>query len=190
MRAREVKIVLVGDSGVGKTAILRQAATGSFDTTHSPTIGGQHLMLNNRVGLDVVFSVWDTAGQEQFLTVVPMYLRGAAVALIIFDLAKEESFRSVDAWAARVRESSPLCAIYLAGNKADLPPVIQAQHAAEAAARIEAQKYFETSAVTGQGVLDMFDSIGKDMCEGAISPTPDVPLVEQEDVDAKRNCGC
>jgi GTPase SAR1 family protein len=92
-----------------------------------------------------------------------MYLRGAAVAVIIFDLSNERSFQSVDAWAAGVEDSFPKCAVYFAGNKLDLPHITTLEVAEAARRRVNAVKYFEMSAVTGQWVLDMFDSIAHDI---------------------------
>ncbi|CAE7503929.1 RAB5 [Symbiodinium pilosum] len=115
----------------------------------------QTVSLNTEV---VKFEIWDTAGQERYKSLVPMYYRGAAAAVIVFDITSRESFDAAKAWVSELQNSDTLIA--LVGNKSDL----EANRAVDKdAARTFADQmgllHMETSAKTGQNVNELFNEI-------------------------------
>lgn len=119
------KAVLLGDSGVGKTALMTRWSTGTF-ATNSPTIGANHIMRKINFRDDSVdMFVWDTAGQEQFQSLTPLYVRSASVAIITAAINDADSFDHIDQWLSLLEASSlPVPPAILAVNKDDLEPII------------------------------------------------------------------
>lgn len=119
------KAVLLGDSGVGKTALMTRWSTGTF-TNNSPTIGANHIMRKINFRDDSVdMFVWDTAGQEQFQSLTPLYVRSASVAIITAAINNADSFDHIGQWLSLLEASSlPVPPAILAVNKDDLEPII------------------------------------------------------------------
>jgi Rab family protein len=148
-----LKVIILGEANVGKTSILNQWLHGTFTEDTAPTIGAGltpvQLMVDGAVQ---TFHVWDTAGTPQFRSVVPMYCRSAAIAVIVFDLTLDSSFEKVSEWHSFVKQySDPM--FILIGNKLDLGDqrVVDQQTAEELAARLGC-RYIEMSAYTSEGV--------------------------------------
>jgi small GTP-binding protein len=172
-----VKTILLGDSGVGKTAIALQAVSGAFTGRAAPTIGAGHYVLDLASGA-ASLSIWDTAGQENYRSLVPMYVREAEFALIVFDITSQQSFSNVASWARQVAAGAPSCLIFLVGNKVDLAETREVfeQAALSSIGSIGATEYIETSAVTGEGIHDLIRLI-----EDNLAPGPDAEEREDED---------
>uniref|UniRef100_A0A803NA47 Uncharacterized protein n=1 Tax=Chenopodium quinoa TaxID=63459 RepID=A0A803NA47_CHEQI len=94
------KLVLLGDSGVGKSCIVLRFVRGQFDPTSKVTVGAS--FLSQTIALQdsttVKFEIWDTAGQERYAALAPLYYRGAAVAVVVYDLTSPESFTKAQYW--------------------------------------------------------------------------------------------
>jgi small GTP-binding protein len=156
--ATEHKTILVGDSGVGKTAMAKFATSGEVLSRSQPTIGAGHFSYH---ASDVDLSIWDTAGQEQFRSLVPMYVRGAEVALLVFDLTSRASFQSIREWARLVRGQAMDCEFYVVGNKVDLEErrEISDNEGRGVCDELSGAGFHTTSAVTGAGIADLFTAI-------------------------------
>ncbi|KAG6765195.1 hypothetical protein POTOM_029216 [Populus tomentosa] len=118
-----VKLVLLGDSGVGKSCIVLRFVRGQFDPTSKVTIGAS--FLSQTIALQdsttVKFEIWDTAGQERYAALAPLYYRGAAVAVIVYDITSPETFNKAQYWVKELQKhGSPDIVMALVGNKADL----------------------------------------------------------------------
>jgi small GTP-binding protein len=153
------KIVVVGSSGVGKTAIVNQLVNKTFKEEGQPTIGVEFKSFAiNAEGELVKLQIWDTAGQERFRSVSKAYFRNAIGALLVFDLTQKPTFDEVNTW---LNDLTTLCAanayIVLVGNKSDLKDdrAVSAGEADEAARRYNLE-YIETSAKDGSGVAEAF----------------------------------
>nr|XP_009596397.1 ras-related protein RABF1 [Nicotiana tomentosiformis] len=96
----KVKLVLLGDSGVGKSCIVLRFVRGQFDPTSKVTVGAS--FLSQTIALQdsttVKFEIWDTAGQERYAALAPLYYRGAAVAVVVYDITSPESFAKAQYW--------------------------------------------------------------------------------------------
>ncbi|CAN1747574.1 Ras-related protein RABF1, partial [Linum perenne] len=117
------QLVLLGDSGVGKSCIVLRFVRGQFDPTSKVTIGAS--FLSQTLALEdsttVKFEIWDTAGQERYAALAPLYYRGAAVAVIVYDITSPESFKKAQYWVKELQKhGSPDIVLALVGNKADL----------------------------------------------------------------------
>ncbi|KAJ1403118.1 Small GTPase superfamily [Sesbania bispinosa] len=186
-----VKLVLLGDSGVGKSCIVLRFVRGQFDPTSKVTVGAS--FLSQTIALQdsttVKFEIWDTAGQERYAALAPLYYRGAAVAVIVYDITSPDSFSKAQYWVKMrgkrgnemcieavvplsssalafavleelQKHGSPDIVMALVGNKADL------NEKREVAAQdgIEyAEKngmfYIETSAKTADNINELFEDI-------------------------------
>jgi len=116
------KLVLLGDTAVGKSSSVERFVKNEFFEFQQPTIGAA--FLTQSVQLDdfiVKFEIWDTAGQERYRSLAPMYYRGAAAALVVYDITSYDSFRGAKTWIEELqRQGSSDIVIGLAGNKCDL----------------------------------------------------------------------
>lgn len=173
-----VKLVVVGGFAVGKTTLIRRMFNRSMDADAGPSIANSWDHATVVVdGAPVTFSVWDTAGQESYRTMVPLAFRGAEIALLVFAIDSPPSFLELPQWRALLSEKADcLKAVILVGNKADrrggaADPVPLSQ-AAGAEADLECAAYVETSAVTGEGIAEL----GRRIVESAALP----PRVSQQ----------
>jgi Rab family protein len=154
-----VKLVLLGDSGVGKTSIVSQYLSGSAPESVNPTIGAAFVTKHVTVeGQQFELLIWDTAGQEVYRGLAPMYYRSALIAIIVYDVTNSESYNSVDYWMRELKVNVEEGIIILVcANKIDLEDqrVVDFLHASSSAIERGAL-YAETSAVSGVGVEKMF----------------------------------
>ena len=162
------KIILIGNSGVGKSSILQRYMKRAFDANYKITIGVDFLMkslvINNQI---VKLQVWDTAGQEKYKSMVSSYYRGANVALIVFDITNHQSFDSLPMWIENFYKNGPEQKnIILIGNKKDLADLRQVtQQEAEAFSETNNMMYFETSAKEGDNIEYIFNYAAEKLLE-------------------------
>ena len=132
MEESEVKVVLLGQSAVGKTCIVNHLLTGKFDDSVSPTLGASYASKTLDVnGQKVSLQIWDTAGQERFRVLAPMYYRGAQAAILVYSIIEEASFQQIDYWSSSLKENAGSSVeLFLVGNKCDLESerVIKEEH--------------------------------------------------------------
>lgn len=121
MKNYQIKCVILGNSTVGKTSILNSYFSGRFDASTDSTLGA--VFRQKLINLDdderISLQFWDTAGQERYRALIPMYTRGANIALIVFDITNRDSFRSLDEWVqfASMYNNTEIIII---SNKSDL----------------------------------------------------------------------
>jgi len=160
----QYKLVLLGESSVGKSSLVLRFVKGQFLDFQESTIGAafltQTVCLNDTT---VKFEIWDTAGQERYHSLAPMYYRGAQAAIVVFDITNSESFDKAKAWVSELqRQGSPNIVIALAGNKCDLANKRSVATAnAQAYADENGCLFMETSAKTNSNVTELFVAIAK-----------------------------
>ena len=116
------KIVLVGDSGVGKSNILLRYTNNEFILESKATVGIEFASKKINVGnSSIKAQIWDTAGQERFKSLTNLYYKGATGAIVVYDITRESSFENVDKWITELKNiADPDISILLVGNKSDL----------------------------------------------------------------------
>jgi small GTP-binding protein len=161
------KVVILGDSGVGKTSILFRYIFDKFDNSNLPTLGASFkskLIPIPSEADQIKLNLWDTAGQEKFKSLTRMYYQEAEAAVIVYDTTFRESFESAKNWVQDLRENAnvPDLIIALVGNKCDLTDKIEVtlEEAHVFARAIKAEVVKETSAKDNQGVSELFQEIG------------------------------
>lgn len=159
---REVKVVLLGDTGVGKSSLVLRFVTEDFKEYSESTIGASFMSKVEVIdGTAYKYQIWDTAGQEKYHSLAPMYYRGAAAAIIVYDITNVLSFEKTQAWVEELQRHGPEnIVLVVAGNKADLEDKrVVGKDKAEAYAKKIGGIFLETSAKTGQSVADAFKGI-------------------------------
>ena len=102
------KLVVVGDSGIGKSQLLSRFTNDEFDLDSKSTIGVEFSTRQiEHDGKTIEAQVWDTAGQERYHSLAPMYYRGAAAAILVYDMTKKSSFEKLQKWVDELKERGP-----------------------------------------------------------------------------------
>lgn len=156
------KIVLTGDSGVGKTNILSRFTRNEFSLETKSTIGVEFASRTMNVYDKVIkVQIWDTAGQERYRAITNAYYRGAIGALLVYDIARSSSFREIDKWISELREhAASNISIMLVGNKSDLTHLREVSTAEAKAYAEKNNLYFiESSALTANNIDTAFQTL-------------------------------
>ncbi|XP_062382407.1 ras-related protein Rab-5C-like [Sardina pilchardus] len=160
----QFKLVLLGETAVGKSSVVLRFVKGQFQEFQEATIGAA--FLTQTVCLDdttIKFEIWDTAGQERYHSLAPMYYRGAQAAIVVFDITSTDSFTRAKSWVKELqKQANPNIVIALAGNKADLSNkrTVEYQEAQDYADE-NSLLFMETSAKTALNVNEIFMAIAK-----------------------------
>lgn len=158
-----VKLVLLGESTVGKTSIVNVAHRGEFIEDQTSTIGACFQIKKMKVGdASVKLHLWDTAGQERFRSLAPMYYRDAQYALLIYAIDNKDSFDSIETWhSGLVDDCTSMPHIVLIGNKTDLVDsrIVTTEQGQELAHRLHARFYEVSAKADHDSILRMFQDI-------------------------------
>lgn len=173
-RMAQFKLVLLGESAVGKSSLVLRFVKGQFHEFQESTIGAA--FLTQTLCLDdttVKFEIWDTAGQERYHSLAPMYYRGAQAAIVVYDITNQDTFTRAKNWVKELqRQARPDIVIALAGNKSDLAGTKRMVEYEEAGAYAEENGllFLETSAKNANNVNEIFLAIARKLprdAEGA-----------------------
>ncbi|XP_076942579.1 ras-related protein Rab5-like isoform X1 [Bidens hawaiensis] len=160
----QAKLVILGDMGTGKTSIVLRFVKGQYYDYQESTIGAafftQIVSINKT---NVKFDIWDTAGQERYHSLAPMYYRGAAAAIVVYDITNMVSFQRAKKWIDELRKQGNLNLVtVLVANKADLKTKREVEiEEGKQYAKENALQYFETSAKTAENIQELFYEIAK-----------------------------
>jgi len=159
------KLLIIGESGVGKTCLLLQFTEGSFTTNHLTTIGIDFkIKVINLEEKQIKLQIWDTAGQERFRTITKTYYRGAHGIILTYDVTDENSFKNVRNWVKQIEQNAQnnVCKV-LVGNKCDREDrKVSYEEGAKLAKEFNMQ-FFETSAKSNYNVNETFTFLTKEI---------------------------
>ncbi|EER08646.1 RAS small GTpases RIC1/ypt1, putative [Perkinsus marinus ATCC 50983] len=162
------RILVLGDSAVGKSSLLMRFCENRFDSNFVITIGVDFRVKTiNIQDREVRLQIWDTAGQERFRTITPAYYRNAMGVLLIYDMTDSKSFKNVDYWVRNLDEhADKTVQKLLVGNKADMAAKRKVStEEGQALADKYGMTFFETSAKSGLNVEQAFRAIAERVCD-------------------------
>jgi len=186
------KVVMLGDSGVGKTALVNRISEGEFAESHVPTVGSQFIALPLDVGRRrLTLELWDTAGQEVYRSLVGFYTREAKGAFVVFDVTNDTTFQGLDEWIKFVNEQAPGVKIIIFANKVDL----EGQRAVTSEqitqfATSHSVEVLEGSAKLGQNCQDAFEKMGEMMLASEGNETASVEIDKGQEAGKKKGKCC
>eukprot|EP00929_Paragymnodinium_shiwhaense_P037556 TRINITY_DN19993_c0_g1_i1.p1 TRINITY_DN19993_c0_g1~~TRINITY_DN19993_c0_g1_i1.p1 ORF type:complete len:212 (-),score=41.48 TRINITY_DN19993_c0_g1_i1:158-793(-) len=198
-----VKLLLLGESAVGKSSLLTRFCDDKFDSHHVLTIGVDFKWkLSDRNGKTVKIQVWDTAGQERFRTITPTYYKSTHGVGIVYDITDRDTFVNVSYWVEQLSQHGPDgVPRILVGNKADLDDEglrKVSKSEGEELAKKHGLAFFETSAKTGQGVEDALITMADQGLEFCLKTNPDAARgggagkidLNKAGKEKKKGCNC
>ena len=158
------RVVTIGETAVGKTSIINRLINNQFSNHENPTIGGNFLMRYENINdIQVELQIWDTAGQEKYRSLSPIYCRDASAGILVFDITNKETFQKLDNWHQIFTDVAGQDAIlYVVANKCDLvgEEQVQREDAEKWAKEKESPIYF-TSAKNGDNIKQLFHDIAE-----------------------------
>ncbi len=163
-----VKVILIGDSGVGKTNIMSKFLKNQFMEESKATIGVEFgSKLFNHEGHKIKAQIWDTAGQEKYKAITGAYYKGSKGALVVYDITQKKTFENIEKWVNDLKAAGdPKITIILIGNKNDLDDKRQvSKDQGEEKARSFGCAFLETSAYSGDNIDKAFNLMVKEIYE-------------------------
>ena len=161
------KLIIIGDTGVGKSCLLLRATKDEFKEDHDVTIGVEFGSFTIKVDSKIIkLQIWDTAGQETFKSVTRVFYKGANCVYLVYDITREESFNKIDDWLEEVRQNAGTnINIILVGNQLDNEEEreVSRERAIDYKNRERLDAFFETSAKSGANVKELFVRTAKMM---------------------------
>ena len=190
-----IKAILIGDSNVGKTTIIGKYLDKNFSEKSLNTVGldlkNIKLNLNNK---NIKLQLWDTAGQEKYRSMTTSYYRAVHIIIIVFDVTSQTSFEHIKEWMNNIRQFAKIGVMkVIVGNKIDLNDErIVTYNEGKNFAESCNVKYFETSAVTREGIVELFETICKDYCKTNRKKSIDgnIKLDNLKNENDDNNVGC
>ena len=163
-----IKVILIGDSGVGKTNIMSKYLKNQFMENSKATVGVEFgSKLFNHQGHKIKAQIWDTAGQEKYKAITGAYYKGSKGAFIVYDITRKDTFASIERWVNDLKATSdPKLTIILIGNKNDLDDKREvSKDQGEEKAKSFGCAFLETSAFSGDNLDKAFELMVKEIYE-------------------------
>ena len=194
---RNCKVVLLGESGVGKTSIISRFINDTFEeglvTTTGASYAGKDMVFKDYQNQVIRFEIWDTAGQEKYRALAQIFYKDAAIAILVYDITSEESFEEIQKyWYTQLKESaSKDIVIGLAANKCDLidDEKVSEERAREFAKEIGAV-FKLTSACKSIGIEELFVGVGCKFLDPNYkedeNKKPEVKIIEEPKLEEKK----
>ena len=185
------RIILIGNAQVGKTSIVQRLVNREFFDHYEETVGAAFFTYTHTIeGQPILLQIWDTAGQEKYQSLGPIYYRNSSAAIAIYDQSDPDSFKILPDWILAFKESANVASqIFVVGNKNDLQEVVPQQQA-EDFAEENGYKFFSVSAKTGQNIDRLFQTVAQEL--HSIESTALVQATSinsSKNIDSKRS-GC
>ena len=189
-----IKVILIGDSGVGKTNVMSKFLKNQFMENSKATVGvefGSKLFIHENHKIKA--QIWDTAGQEKYKAITGAYYKGSKGALVIYDITRKETFGNIEKWVNDLKTAGdPKITIIIIGNKSDLADKRQiTKEEGEEKAKSFGCAFLETSAFNGENIDKAFDIMVKEIYEKFSSDTGGDEQIESdtkvEDIKLERD---
>ncbi len=179
-----IKVILIGDSGVGKTNIMSKFLKNQFLEDSKATVGvefGSKLFIQQ--GHKIKAQIWDTAGQEKYKAITSAYYKGSKGALVIYDITQKETFANIEKWVNDLKcKGDPKITIIIIGNKNDLEEKRQiSKEQGEEKAKSFGCAFLETSAYSGDNIEKAFEMMVKEIYDKF---TSDIGGDDEEELDS------
>jgi small GTP-binding protein len=159
------KIIIIGDSGVGKSCLSLMGTKNTFNQSYAPTIAFEFKSFNIKIDdIEIRLHIWDTCGQELYRSLISSFYRNSSLALLVFAINNKESFLHLDSWLNEIKiNGSPDINLFLIGNKVDLENerVVSKEMVENFSKNNNIQFFFETSAKTGFNAQNVFIEASK-----------------------------
>ncbi|XP_068722151.1 ras-related protein Rab-14-like [Montipora capricornis] len=183
------KVVLLGEAGVGKTAIFHRAKDNSFQEKRKNTVGIDSFSMYIKVGdQQVTLGVWDTAGVERFRTITNSYYRGSHAAVLVYSVDEPSSLHYLGHWIRDLEEHAPNAKKVLVGNKKDLKCQISTETVELFNTSNECTFCALTSAKTGEGIQDIFKDIAELLVQGYQENSSKGTNLDLDSADRRGGC--
>ena len=188
------KVIFLGAAGVGKTSIINQFMYNQFSRSYETTVGVDYFTKSINVeDKSIVLQIWDTAGQEQYQSLVPSYIRSSAIAIVVYDVSNEDSFVAAKNWYEKgIEIAGNNVHFILAGNKCDLTSVVS-EAEIDSFTKDKNIQHILISAKTGERVQELFSIAAKE-ASTIVSEKKDAIVVEAQPVatatNSKSGSGC
>ena len=206
------KIIVVGDSGVGKSCLTMKGTKNHFEECYSPTVGFEFFTFNIMIkDKNIKLQIWDTCGQEAYRSLITSFYRNSSLAIIAYSIDNQNSFNNIEAWLNEIKtQANPETKIFLIGTKSDLENRQIPTDVAKEFSKQHGFNYFiETSAKKGENTQEVFIQAAKELYKshleykdrasrpGSISPTPyhqeinnNILLDDEEDIKPRKKKKC
>ena len=157
------KIIIIGDSGVGKSSLLKRAVKNSFDNSYQATIGFEFLLMHFKVNdLKFKFQIWDTCGQEMYRSLVQGFYHNSSLAIIVYNINDKKSFDNTIVWLKDLRQHTDYeLPVFLVGNKSDLEKEVDTNEANTFTKNNNMVYFTECSAKSGSNIKEIFFEAAK-----------------------------
>ena len=204
------KLLVIGDSGVGKSCLTVKATKGSFEAEYSPTIGFEFMTFFVKINETIIkLQIWDTCGQEVYRSLISSFYHNSSLAMLVYAIDNDKSFNSLNSWLNEIRTNgNPDINIFLIGNKVDLENnrQISKEEAQKFVENNQIKLFLETSAKTGFNAQNVFVEASKLLYQqhlkyknrfsspeslgSSTSPTNNVELESAEEESNKKRKKC
>lgn len=185
---RPAKVIMLGDSSVGKTSIVLQFYKAQFEMTSEPTIGASYVtkIMKTKRG-DLPLHIWDTAGQERFKSVIPMYMRGCSAVVLVCSVDSADSIQNLNTWLRIIEENvSDVENLFLVLNKTDKDPDFDSR-CAEEWAKEHHCKFYKTCAKQKETIDPLFQDIAESISD-SMTKVCDTQELDVKQEEARRGC--